>query len=232
MLKMSNPYKVAIIDFGLGNLFSIKNACEQVDLKAVITSDHKMISQSQAIILPGVGAFGTAIERLRSLGLIDLLKEQVAIGKPLIGICLGMQLLMSESYEFGKHKGLDFIKGEVIKLACPALPDGRILKIPHVGWNKIYKNTQSAVSWQDSFLSTVKNNSDFYFVHSYHVKLADPSACLSWTEYEGIKFCSALQYKNIFAVQFHPERSGFNGLEIYRNIQTFLEKNKGVKEYA
>lgn len=182
--------KVAIIDYGMGNLFSVARACAHAGLEAAITSDPADIRKSDGVILPGVGAFGDAMAALRERGLVEVLRESAKI-KPFLGICLGMQLLMTKSYEFGEHEGLNVIEGEVFRLK------GR--KVPQVGWN-------------------LAGDDYFYFVHSFYVKPSDPKVILTTTRYEDIEFCSILKKGFVFACQFHPERSGEKGLSIYRNF--------------
>ena len=138
MMAQPAPARVAIIDFGLGNLFSVKQACEYAGLQAHITSARKDIQSADAVILPGVGAFGDAMATLRKLDLVELLRDMAASDTPLVGICLGVQLLMTESYEFGCHQGLGIISGPVVRFDNPR-EDGKILKVPQVGWNRIYR---------------------------------------------------------------------------------------------
>lgn len=226
----SKDFKVAIIDFGMGNLFSIKNACEYIGLQANITSSQQEVLSADAVILPGIGAFGDAMEALRRLDLIHVLRE-IAYSKPFIGICLGMQLLMSESCEFGYHQGLGIVKGSVVRFDNLTGPSGRKLKVPHVGWNRIYKperNRRSAF-WINTMLEGIEGNEFMYFVHSFYVKPEDPNTALSLSRYGDIEFCSSLRFQNIFACQFHPERSGPNGLRIYKNLFFYLQKRACCK---
>ncbi len=213
---------VSIIDFGMGNLFSVNRACEYAGLSARITSDKREILSSRAVLLPGVGAFGDAMDNLHRLDLVEPLKDLIGEGKPLLGICLGMQLLMSESEEFGHHKGLDILKGKVIRF--PAVrKDGERIKIPQVGWNRIDKPQGEGIrDWSGSLLSDASEGEFMYFVHSFYAVLDDMSAVLSVTSYEGIEYCSGLARDNIFAFQFHPERSAGKGLSIYKNFARML----------
>jgi len=211
----------AIIDYGLGNLFSIKQACKHVGINAVITSNKKEIIAADVIFLPGVGAFANAMNSLQRLNLDGLLYDLAMRGKPFIGICLGMQLLMSESEEFGRHQGLGIIDGTVVRFNEPKSEKG-ILKVPQVGWNKIFRfhsdEKTSTDTWSESPLTGIDDGEFMYFVHSYYVKPDNPSVITSISYYGDIMFCSSLRYHNIFASQFHPERSGLPGLHIYRNI--------------
>lgn len=220
---MSNR-KAAIVDYGMGNLFSVKQACEHVGIEAFITSCGRDILNSDAVILPGVGAFGDAMDALRCLDLVSVLQEVAVSLKPLLGICLGMQLLMDESYEFGHHKGLGIIKGSVIKFDCAINESGKKAKVPQVGWNRIYmvKNNSNNCSWKNSMLNGLGEYEFMYFNHSFYVKPKDPGIILSLSRYGDIEFCSSLQHKNIFACQFHPERSGLRGLMIYKNLLSFI----------
>ena len=214
---------VAIIDYGMGNLFSIVQACNKVYLDTLVVSSTDVIGSADGLILPGVGAFGDAIETLKKLSLFDKIKSFVASGKPLMGICLGMQLLMSESFEFGHHKGLDVVKGSVIRFEKPADNGGNILKVPHVGWNKIDVVLNGRL-WEGTMLTGIANGDFMYFSHSYHVVPDSEVVIVSTTKYGDKQFCSSLQYGNVFGCQYHPERSGRQGLKIYENFAQLLKK--------
>jgi len=216
-LMQADKTSVAIIDYGMGNLFSVKRACEEVNLHATITSDPEAILKKDAAILPGVGAFGDAMKNIRNLNLIDSIKDFIRSGKAFMGICLGMQLLMAESEEFGIHEGLGVIEGSVIRFS-KKLNKEKIMKVPQVGWNTIHKpKGKSGDIWQNSPLKGIPEDTFMYFVHSYYVSLKNREDALSNTVYEGIDYCSSLKVNNIFACQFHPEKSAKNGLKIYRN---------------
>jgi glutamine amidotransferase len=183
------------------------------------------MERAGGIILPGVGAFGDAMSALRRLGLVTVLKDFAATGKPLFGICLGMQLVMSESYEFGHHEGLDLVRGKVIPFPEPT-ENGHKLKVPHVGWNGIRcpeGDGASECAWSGSLLAGVSPGAYQYFVHSFIVQPMDPAVRLAETRYGDIAFCSALRCGGVIAVQFHPERSGPDGLRIYRNFARFFK---------
>lgn len=212
--------QVAIVDYGLGNLFSVKNACEHVGLRATITSSRTDILTAGAVLLPGVGAFGDAMQTLHKLDLVTVLHDVAASGKPLIGVCLGIQLLMTESYEFGRHKGLGLVEGDVMRLDEPE-EDGRALKIPQIGWNRI----RATGNWAGSLLEDVENDSYMYFVHSFVARPQDREVVLSNSNYGDFEFCSSLKKGNIFACQFHPERSGRQGLKLYQKIAQLIELN-------
>lgn len=212
---MTNILDIAIVDYGIGNLFSIQKACEQVGLVAHITSSAPEILGARAVILPGVGAFGDAMETLKKLNLVTVIKEVASSGKPLVGICLGMQLLMTESYEFGHHLGLNLITGIVQRFDQPHKSQ-KTLKVPQVGWNRIYKTDIEKDG--DGLLSSIAEGEFMYFVHSYYVVPQNPTVWSSKSRYGSIEFCSSLRQGNIYAFQFHPERSGAKGLTIYRKL--------------
>lgn len=202
--------KIAIIDYQLSNLFSVKHAFDYLKINSEITSDKSILSQVDAAILPGVGAFGDAMDNLKKLDLIDPIKEFIKSGKPFMGVCLGMQLLFSESKEFGIHQGLNIVKGKVKKFSDANRP----IKVPQIGWNQILKVNDK---WNNSPLKKIKNGEFMYFVHSYLCLPDDKSIILSETIYENIKYCSSLLMDNVFATQFHPEKSGQEGIKIYRD---------------
>jgi len=220
---------VAIVDYGLGNLYSIMHACLQAGLEPIVTSSGKDLAKSDAVLLPGVGAFGVAMESLEKLDLAGPIKESAEAGKPLLGICLGMQLLMEESDEFGSHKGLGIVKGVVRKLSGRS-GSSKLLKVPHVGWNRVCRpgaeddgnDSKNSNGWSDSLLRGITNGEYMYFVHSFHVVPSDSSVVLSLTRYGEETFCSSLSQDAIFATQFHPERSGRMGLQLYRNLKDVL----------
>ncbi len=206
--------KVLILDYHLGNLFSVKQACDHVGINAEITSDKNLIEKADAFILPGVGAFIEAMTNLENLDLIIPLKDAVDAGKPLFGVCLGQQLLFTESEEFGAGKGLDFISGSIKKFPKEN-KEGAKMKVPQIGWNKIYKAENG---WKDTPLQDINEDDYMYFVHSYYVKSDNKENILSLTDYEGVEYCSGvIKNKNIVATQFHPEKSGAKGLSIYKN---------------
>lgn len=218
---MSSPIRsphVAIIDHGLGNLFSVKHACEHAGIRADITSERKAILAADAVILPGVGAFGDAMDTLRRLDLVAVLRDIAASPKPLVGVCLGVQLLMTESYEFGHHRGLGIIEGPVVRFDRPK-QDGRELKVPQICWNRIGRRAP----WEGTLLDGIVDGEYMYFVHSYYVQPQDPGVVLSATRYGHIDFCSSLRKGNVFACQFHPERSSAQGLRIYRNLSAQIQ---------
>lgn len=216
----NSPAEVIIVDYGLGNLYSVHHACTHVGLRAVISSDPTEIRGANALILPGVGAFADAMATLNRLDLAGAIREFVESGRPLVGICLGLQLLMSESEEFGRHDGLGIIEGTVVRLSNPRR-DGRPLKVPQVGWNGIHRrptNTEDPDPWDATVLDGLSDGEPMYFVHSYVVKPADPAMSLSISTYGDVEFTSSVLARNVTACQFHPERSGPKGLVVYRNL--------------
>ena len=226
------PLRVAVVDYGLGNLYSVKQACRQVGLRAGITSSKNDIRDADAVILPGVGAFGDAMETLHRLDLVGPLKDAAASGRPLIGICLGLQLLMTESFEFGRHAGLDLISGPVVKFEEPADSSGRPLKVPQVGWNGIFRKDGSSGPdpWDRGPLEGLPDGEYMYFVHSFYVKPEDEGLVLSRSGYGNVEFCSSLRKGNVFACQFHPERSGRQGLKVYQNLKSHIQEvREGMK---
>lgn len=211
--------KTVIIDYGMGNLFSIQRSICSVGGEALVTDDPKKILEADRVILPGVGAFENAMNELRSRKLIDAIQKYADSGKPILGICLGMQMLFSESSEFGDHKGLDLIKGKVMRLDHKDSDD---FKVPQIGWNRIaVPRCRLKDSWDGSILDGIEDGSFFYFVHSYKCEPDDMQTLLAETVYGRDTFCSAVKSKNIWGCQFHPERSGPKGLRLYKN---FLSK--------
>lgn len=211
--------KVAIVDYGICNLFSVNHACLSVGLDPVITSDKESMYRADAMIVPGVGAFGEAMDNMRRLDLIGPIKDFIAAGKPFMGICLGMQLLFTESEEFGRHAGLDIIAGHVRRFRESRTDH---IKVPQIGWNQILPRENSL--WNESPLKDLASESYMYFVHSYYVEPAREDEILSYTSYHDTKYCSSVIKDNVFAVQFHPEKSGRKGMMIYRNWASSIEK--------
>lgn len=199
---------IAIIDYGMGNLRSVQKGFERMGHEVVVTNDAKTILDASKVVLPGVGAFPDCMRNLREYGLIDAVHRTIRSGKPFLGICLGLQLLFTESEEFGISKGLDIIKGRVIRFKGPEFAD---LKIPHMGWNSI------SIKRQIPALKDVPDNSHVYFVHSFHVVPEDNRVIATTTPY-GIEFVSSIWKDNIFAVQFHPEKSQNLGLSILKRF--------------
>ncbi|HIP98910.1 MAG TPA: imidazole glycerol phosphate synthase subunit HisH [Aquifex aeolicus] len=206
--------KAALIDYGMGNLGSVAKALQTVGLDVKITSDKGDLERAEAIVLPGVGAFGDAIKRLKELKLDLAIKREVLDKKkPFLGICLGLQLLFEESYEFGKHKGLEIFEGEVLHFG------DNVSKVPHMGWNEIHPLRDHPI------LESLKDGDFFYFVHSYYVKPKRRDIILTETDYEGFYFTSGVAYENIVAFQFHPEKSQKKGLKLLENFKRLVENS-------
>lgn len=206
---------VIILDYQLGNLFSVQQACNKVGIQAETSHDRNKIDTCDAIIIPGVGAFIEAMDNLDRLELIHPLNNFVAKGKPLFGICLGQQLLFTESEEFGSRQGLNYIQGVIRKFPNETQMNNKI-KVPQIGWNQI--NEVESSRWRNTPLEGIENGSFMYFVHSYYVIPESSKNVLATTNYEGIDYCSSsICPPNIFATQFHPEKSGEKGLSIYKN---------------
>ena len=216
---LDQTHNVVIVDYGMGNLHNVKRACAHVGLDARITSVPDDLLEASGVILPGVGAMPEAMRALTATGLADALREVVTRSTPLLGICLGLQLLMKRGTEFTDHPGLGVIPGNVERFPRH-WRDGRggMLKVPHVGWTGIHPPASRQDAWQHNVLTTTADGANMYFVHSYHVVPDDPAIIVASAVYGGIEFVAALSCGNIFACQFHPERSGPAGLEIYRQF--------------
>ena len=198
--------KIVIIDYGMGNLRNVQKGFEKIGLEAKVTRNKKEIERASAIVLPGVGAFKDCMINLEKYGLVEPLLRSIEKGKPYLGICLGLQILFSESEEFGSHKGLDMIKGRVVKFK----PDPEH-KVPHMGWNTV------EIERDVPMLQGIVSGDFFYFVHSYYV-IPDEGKWNSTLTHYGIPFVSSIYKENIFATQFHPEKSQQKGLKILENF--------------
>ncbi len=211
---------VTIVDYGGSNLFSVKHAFESIGAKVDISSDPDKIIKADKLVIAGVGAFGDAIEDMRGKGIVDSIKEFVDTGRPVLGVCLGMQLFMTEGEEFGFNEGIGLVKGKVVNLNGSGL-DQRGIKVPHVGWNKMEypKEDIKGVNWlKTAILRDILPGDYVYFVHSYVVVPTDPACIIAETNYGPNNFCSVILKDNIIGCQFHPEKSGIVGLKIYRNF--------------
>jgi glutamine amidotransferase len=198
--------RIVIIDYGMGNLRNVQKAFEKIGCEARLTRNKNEIGRASAIVLPGVGAFKDCMENLEKYGLVEILLRSIQKGKPYLGICLGLQILFSESEEFGSHKGLDLIKGKVVRF----VPDPEH-KVPHMGWNTIEKEKEVPA------LRGIESGDFFYFVHSYYVTPDETQWISSLTTY-GKPFVSSIWKENLFATQFHPEKSQQKGLRILENF--------------
>jgi glutamine amidotransferase len=196
---------IAIVDYGLGNLKSVKSALDRLGVEAAITSEATVIQGADGVIFPGVGAFSKAMRNLRELGILEAVRGAATSGKPFLGICLGLQLLFTESSEHGRHEGLNVIPGRVARFGVGAL------KVPHMGWNQVRQERASPL------FEGVPDGSFFYFAHSYYALPDEAGVAIGSTEY-GVRFASAVQKGNLFATQFHPEKSGPLGLRMLENF--------------
>ena len=196
---------IAIIDYGVGNLFSLKSSIAAIGHEAAVTSDENVIRKADKLLLPGVGAFKDAADKLRCSGMADVVTEQADSGKPLLGICLGMQMLLDKSFEYGEHKGLGLIKGNVRPISDVIDPG---LKIPHIGWNPLIFRQQSPI------FKYIKEGDCVYFVHSYYAADCD-EAVIAEAEYS-VPLTAAIARDNVYGCQFHPEKSGDVGLRILK----------------
>ena len=204
---------IAIIDYGMGNLRSVQKGLERVGYLAEVTRDPERIEAANGVVLPGVGAFGACMDNLRTYGLIDTVRRVITRGTPFLGICLGMQLLFEESEEFGPVPGLGIFPGRVVRF-----PETLGLKVPHMGWNQIRKQSEPR------HLRGINDGVFVYFVHSYYVAPADASLTATTTEY-GVEFTSAIARDNVFATQYHPEKSQTVGLKILENFGGIVERS-------
>ncbi len=207
--------RVVIIDYEAGNLFSVRHACQSVGLDPLITSDPAALAHADAAILPGVGAFGEAMSHLQRLQLGDAIGRFITSGRPFLGVCLGLQLLFAESEEFGPHPGLGIVPGRVIRFAGTS-PGGDRVRVPQIGWNQIHSPAGRPTAWQGSPLAGLAEGEFVYFVHSFFVvpERAEDVLCVS--RYGDQEYCAGIRRGNLFAVQFHPEKSAHEGLRIYR----------------
>lgn len=197
---------VAIIDYGVGNLRSVEKAFAATNCEAVVSDDEQVLRRAERLVLPGVGAFGACMRELAARGFDQLVRERVSEGTPLLGVCVGMQMLFDESEEFGVRPGLGFLRGRVRRFE-------RGLHVPQVGWNQVRRRNSDA----HSLLEGIADNSFFYFVHSYYCAPADETVLVGETDY-GISYASVVSRENICGVQFHPEKSQAAGLRLLKNF--------------
>ena len=207
---------IAIIDYGMGNLRSVQKGFERIGCEALVTADPKMVLEADKVVLPGVGAFPDCMRNLEQGGFVEPLLRVIREGRPFLGICLGLQLLFSESDEFGTHRGLGIIPGRVVRFPEGMAVAGESLKVPHMGWNQLsFKQRPAAYGG-------IEEGANFYFVHSFYVVPEDESVIATTTTY-GIEFCSSICKDNIVATQFHPEKSQEKGLQILKNFGEMKE---------
>ena len=206
--------KLVIIDYGIGNTQSLINAFRKIGLDDIILTDNEeIIYESDLIILPGVGAYGNAMLELKKRGLVKIINNYSKLNKPIVGICLGMQLLFDNSQEFGNHKGLGLVEGEVIKF-----PANITEKVPHVSWNNLNLKIKN-----NKLYNNINKDDYFYFVHSFICLPKNDLEILTTTNYGGIDFCSSIKKNNIYGYQFHPEKSSKKGLLLLKNLINLIE---------
>ena len=207
---MYNKNMIAIVDYGMGNLRSVEKGFLKVGLNARVVSDPRAVDNAQGVVLPGVGAFRDCMKNLKGMSLIESVVRSIRKGKPYLGICLGLQVLFTESEEFGIHKGFDILKGKVVRFQIN-------LKVPHMGWNNV------KIQRRPPIFDGIQDKAFFYFVHSFYVVPDDNDVVATTTDY-GITFASMVWKENIFATQFHPEKSQETGLRILKNFGDFVRK--------
>lgn len=210
--------KVCVIDYGLGNLLSVKRGFEYCGAEVVVTSDPEQVVAAGRVVLPGVGAFKNAMKSLHNLGLVEAIHELVNQNTPLLGICLGMQLLFDESEEFGITDGLGLVSGRVVPIP-PRTLDGQMQKIPNVGWRALQHGESN--SWANTILNDVRLEEEVYFVHSFMVRPTNPESQLAYSIYGGHLISAVIKKNGIMGCQFHPEKSGKVGLRI---LKKFLDQ--------
>ena len=217
MLFEKGNKMTAIIDYDAGNIKSVFKALEHLGIRALVTADKKKILEADHVILPGVGAFGDAMEKLKKYEICEVIHRVIEKGTPFLGICLGLQLLFESGEESPGVEGLSVLKGETVKIPpfMEKLPDGKEVpaKIPHMGWNSI------SIKKNKRLFQGIEDNTCFYFVHSYYLKAKEPSDVAAVTQY-GVEIHAAVEHENVFACQFHPEKSGEAGLRILKNFQS------------
>jgi glutamine amidotransferase len=208
--------RVVIVDYGVGNLLSVARAIESCGGLVQLAEDELTLSKASRLVLPGVGAFGDCINALRARRLDAAILEHVAKGRPLLGICVGMQMLLNGSEEFGRHKGLGIIPGQVIPI--PNVDqNGQPLKVPHIGWSPL-RPVDARRNWAGTPLKSIELGSAAYFVHSFHAEPANEENRLADTIYGGRRITAAISRENVIGTQFHPEKSGQVGLQIFRDL--------------
>ena len=202
---------IAIIDYGMGNLRSVQKGFEKVGFDAVVTADPKVVLQAEKVVLPGVGAFRDCMRNLEQAGFVEPILKVIREGRPFLGICVGMQLLFTDSVEFGQYEGLNVIPGHVLRFPEGMREGEEALKVPHMGWNQL------AIKRRPPAFVEVADGANVYFVHSYYAKPEDERVVAATSSY-GVEFCAAVWKDNIVATQFHPEKSQAVGLSILKNF--------------
>ena len=212
--------RICVVDYGVGNMHSIIKALRLFCPDVVLSEDAAELRTASALVLPGQGAFAAGMDGLRMRGLLEEVKDAARAGKPILGICLGAQLLLEKGYEFGEHEGLGLLPGKVEHF--PALQDGA--KTPHMGWNAI--GEPSPGTWKGTALQGVRSGAEMYFIHSYILQPRDPAHVLAETTYGGLRFASAIGKDKIIGCQFHPEKSGEAGLKILQNFVNLTKQRE------
>jgi len=202
---------ITIIDYGMGNLRSVQKGFERVGLDARVSADPRDAEKADKLVLPGVGAFRDCMRNLEAGGFVEPIRAHIASGRPFLGICVGMQLLMSDSVEFGLYQGLDIIPGHVLRFPDGMVVNGETLKVPHMGWNRLHIRKPSPL------FKGIEEGVHVYFVHSYYEQPDDPATVAATSDY-GIKFCASVWRDNVVATQFHPEKSQAVGLKMLENF--------------
>jgi len=210
--------RVVLINYGMGNLLSVQRGLEACGAEVEISADPETIAQADRLVLPGVGAFESGMNELKSRDLVDAINEFVATNRPLLGICLGMQMLLTESDEFGCHQGLNLIPGRVVKIPDNGNGTAKLRKIPHIGWSAL-KYPKGRTEWSGSLLENTNEGEYFYFVHSYMAVAENYQDVLAECDYSGVRIAAAVCKQNVMGTQFHPEKSADVGLRI---LSTFL----------
>jgi glutamine amidotransferase len=213
--------RVIVVDYGIGNVFSVCHALRHAGAEPTLSADVEVIRQADRLILPGVGAFGRAMDELQARALVDPILDFIRRGRPFLGLCVGMQMLMDRSEELGPHQGLGLLAGTVERIPARTV-DGESLRVPHIGWTELLQSVPSeSRPWARSILAdTSPGRTAFYFVHSFAVHLTDPAAALAQVDYGGWPITAAVQHENIQGVQFHPERSGLAGQKLLRRFMS------------
>ena len=206
--------RVTIVDYGASNLLNVVRALTHLGAEAKIGESAREVAEAEKLILPGVGAFGDSMAEISARGLSDAIKIFVESGRPFLGICVGMQLMLEESCEFGRHEGLALIPGRVEAIPAAA-PDGKPLTVPHMGWSEV-SPPQNGITWKGSLLDGLSPGTSFYFAHSYIVVPEEENHRLVECNYDGVKFCAGVRKENLHGLQFHPEKSASAGLEVLR----------------
>lgn len=206
---------IVVIDYGLCNLLSVSNALKHLGADCTVTDNPSLLVDADAVILPGVGAFKDGMNGLRDKGFVDPIHAFVQTGKPFLGICLGMQMLMQKSYEFGEHEGLGLIEGEVVPFKNRMEDDQYDFKVPHIGWNSLEASDRS---WDGTILQGLREGELMYFVHSFHAAPENKEHALATSPYGEVDFCAVNNKDNVYGCQFHPEKSSTLGLNILKNF--------------